>query len=129
KVNKTTVASVLERSTTVVEINGMKNYWYRIKLEKGGLEGWMFGAYLKKKEIIIEATANEPVKKPIKKPEPKVKSEISLIPLGIIEENESLISTGDLDNNSITEIIFINREEKGRYSNLIGYEKQKGKYI
>jgi hypothetical protein len=124
KVNKGTVATILERSASVVEINGMKNYWYRIKLENKDIEGWMFGAYLKKKEVKIEITATEPVKKP----EPKVKNKIDLIPLGVIQENDSLITTGDLNTNGITEIIFVNREEKGRYSNLIGYEKQGGAY-
>ena len=39
KANKGTVINVMERGEKVEQIKNMKNYWYRIKIEKTGLEG------------------------------------------------------------------------------------------
>ncbi|MBN1899229.1 MAG: SH3 domain-containing protein [Spirochaetes bacterium] len=36
---------VVERSDTIEEINGEKNYWYKVEL-KDGITGWIFGKYL-----------------------------------------------------------------------------------
>jgi hypothetical protein len=121
KVNKKTEASIIERGENVVEIQGMKNYWYKIKLEKSGIEGWMFGHYLNRKQEQkpIALQKAEPVK-----PEPPKVSLLELTEIGTIEENASLISTGDLDRNGVPEIMLVRKEEKGRYNNLIGYEKK-----
>jgi uncharacterized protein YgiM (DUF1202 family) len=43
KVNRGTPVTVLERDEQLVSINDMKNYWYKIRLDKSGIEGWMFG--------------------------------------------------------------------------------------
>lgn len=121
KVNKKTEASIIERSENVVEIQGMKNYWYKIKLEKSGIEGWMFGHFLNRKQEQkpIALQKAEPVK-----PEPPKVSLLGLTEIGTIGENASLISTGDLDRNGVPEIMLVRKEEKGRYNNLIGYEKK-----
>ena len=125
KVNKGIVATIIERGEKVVEIQEMKNYWYRIKLEKSGIEGWMFGHYLnKKEEKKIVAVKKPETEKPVIPPP----SFLALKDIGTIEETSSIISTGDLDGNGTPEIIFVSREEKGRYNNLVGYEKEEGGY-
>ena len=51
KANKGTVISIVERGEKVEQINNMKNYWYRIKIDKTGLEGWMYGEFIQKQEV------------------------------------------------------------------------------
>jgi hypothetical protein len=121
KVNKKTVASVIARDEKIVDIQGMKNYWYKIKLEETGIEGWIFGHYLNRKETEPVAPAQEPVA--IKPVAPK-NSLLALTEIGTIEEHALIISTGDLDRNGVPEIIFVKQEERGRYNNLIGYERK-----
>jgi len=122
KVNKRTQVTVLKRGETPVEINGMKNYWYNIKLENSSIEGWMFGIYLRKVEIASPAGKPETpssVKKNIRQvheasPVFRKAGNISMPP--------SLITTGDLNQNGIPEIIFVYRENRKSYWNVTGYE-------
>jgi hypothetical protein len=126
KVNKNTQASVLERDEAFSEIQGMKNYWYRIKLQKSGIEGWMYGHFLVKRE---EKQASAPVinKLPSSPPTPQPER-MTLSSIGTIKETSSLVASGDLNKNGLSEIMFVVDEENGRYKNLVGYEKQKGRY-
>ncbi len=118
KVNKETLVTIIKRGDTVVNINGMKNYWYNIKVEKSGIEGWMFGEYLNKKVVSL------PIPQEKVTPPPAATKQFVFKELGAIEENPSLISTGDLNLNGVDEIIFINTEERKRYSNITGYESE-----
>ncbi|MBN2322933.1 MAG: SH3 domain-containing protein [Spirochaetes bacterium] len=126
KVNKNTLASVLEKDGVLSEIQGMKNYWYRIKLEKSGIEGWMYGQFLLKQEKkqTEETTAPDPPS-PTPTSPPK---RVTLNSIGTIQEVSSLLSSGDLNKNGVSEIAFVVDEENGRYKSLVGYEKQKGRY-
>jgi uncharacterized protein YgiM (DUF1202 family) len=126
KVNKNTLASVLQRDDSPSEIQGMKNYWYRIKLQKSGIEGWMYGHFLLKREQEQAKTA-VPQEPPSPSPVPRPKL-LVLNSIGTIEEASSLVSSGDLNRNGLSEIMFVVDEEKGRYKSLVGYEKQNGRY-
>ena len=126
KVNRNTRASVLKRDESPSEIQGMKDYWYRIKLQKSGIEGWMYGHFLKKLE---EKPAAEPFtpESPSFSPAPKPER-VALSSIGKIEAASSLVSSGDLNRNGLSEIMFVVNEEKGRYKNLVGYEKKGSRY-
>ena len=50
KVNRGTPVTIIERNEQLVSIKDMNNYWYRVRLDKSGIEGWMFGYFLRKKE-------------------------------------------------------------------------------
>jgi hypothetical protein len=126
KVNKNTQASVLERDEAFSEIQGMKNYWYRIKLQKSGIEGWMYGYFLLKRK---EKQASAPVINKLPSPPPAPQPErMTLSSIGTIKEASSLVSSGDLNKNGLSEIMFVVDEENGRYKSLVGYEKQKDRY-
>ncbi len=134
KVNRDTSVSILERSKTLVEIQQMKNYWYRLKIEESGVEGWMFGHFLQKKapEISIKEDQSVPVEQtaPLKLDTALSDNLPDIFDLGFISQPRSILTTGDMNRNGNPEIIFINGEERGRSWNLIGYEgdnKKSGK--
>lgn len=126
KVNRGTPVTILERDDNLVTIQGMQNYWYRIRLDKSGIEGWMFGHYLGKKEALAKT---EKVEVPtIQEPIPFEK-DVSFGPelprldmIGSIDEPQSLVTSGDLDGNGVPEIIFLGAEERTRSRELTGYE-------
>ncbi len=123
KVNSGTPVRILDRDKTIVEINGVKNYWYRIKLDKSGIEGWIWGQYLRAVETGPQKPAEipeQPTETVIKK---TVQPKLSFLDSGFISEPKSFITSGDLNNNGITEIIFLNRENRKSYWNLSGYEE------
>lgn len=142
KVNRGTVVFIINRGENLIDINGQKNYWYRIKLQEGEIEGWMFGLYLRKKNEVKENTASMPIFTdkpslplkidstiPLQTGQPLTKkfeaggvSQLTLKELGSIKEPLSLVTVGDLDRNNIPEILFLNREKQGRHWNLAGYE-------
>jgi len=130
KVNHGTPVTVLERDDKLVTIKEMKNYWYRIRLDKSGIEGWMFGHYLKKREKVvkIEKETVPTIEEPI--PFKKVVSMGASLPymdnLGSIEEPHSLVTSGDLNDNGVPEIIFLGGEERIRNLSLVGYEPKGG---
>jgi hypothetical protein len=134
KVNRGTPVTILERGEELVSIKDMKNYWYKIRLDKSGIEGWMYGHFLHKKEEpepetqASIPTIEDPI--PFKTEEVKPVEKAALIeptlPLldnvGSIQEARSLITSGDVNNNDVPEIIFLSRDERNRSLYLIGYE-------
>ncbi len=120
KVNKKTEVTILERGEDVETISDMQNYWYRIRIEESGLEGWMYGQFLTIKEREPQnASTNvsiEPIS--IREDEPS----IVLKELGILEHGHSICATGDLDQNGKEEIIMVGTQNQGRQSTLTGYE-------
>jgi hypothetical protein len=141
-VNRGTVVSVISRGENLVDVNGQKNYWYRVKLQEGEIEGWIFGSYLRKKNQTEEKTASTPaftekLSLPVKS-DPTIPlqagqsftkrieaggaTQVKLKELGSIKEPPSKLTIGDLDRNNFPEILFLNREKQGGYWNLAGYE-------
>jgi hypothetical protein len=121
KVNEDTTVSVLERGDSIENIGDMSNYWYKITIESSGLEGWMYGNFLKKNEEKpeTEKTLNlEPVTLHAEKGSPR----ILLKEIGTISQDISIPTSGDLDFNGIPEIILLNKEQQGGYHSLTGYE-------
>lgn len=132
KVNRGTPVTVLERGGELVSIKDMKNYWYKIRLDKSGIEGWMYGHFLSKKEEPEKQAAIPTIEEPIpfKTEEAtsvkKVSSIGAVLPhmdnVGSIQEPRSLITSGDVNGNGVSEIIFLGSEERNRNLYLIGYE-------
>jgi len=122
KVNRGTPVRILDRDKAIAEINGVKNYWYHIKLEKSGIEGWMWGQYMRKVEIKPQKEINT-VEQPSTVIKKTVQPELSFLDSGFISEIKSLVTGGDLNSNGTTEIIFLNRENRKSYWNISGYEK------
>jgi len=54
KVNRCTKATVLDKGEKKVKIEQKDNYWYKIRVTETGIEGWIFGAYLKKIPVQAE---------------------------------------------------------------------------
>ncbi len=123
KVNRGTPVTVLDRDETIAEISGSKNYWYHIKLDKSGIEGWIWGQYLRKIEVVPQKPAKPPEEQTDTVIRKTILPELSFLDSGIISETKSLVTSGDLNNNGITEIIFLNRENRKSYWNLSGYEE------
>jgi hypothetical protein len=126
KVNQGTPVTVVTRDENLVTIQGIQNYWYRIRLDKSGIEGWMFGHYLEKRDIPLP---KEERKAPILEEPISFDRGTSLGPQlpvlddrGTIEEPESLTASGDLNGNGIDEIILLNGEDRSRSYTLVGYE-------
>ncbi len=123
KVNRGTQVRILDRDKTIAEISEAKNYWYHIKLDKSGIEGWIWGQYLRKIEVVPQTVAKPPVEQTDTTIRKTVQPELSFLDSGIISQTKSLVTSGDLNNNGITEIIFLNRENRKSYWNLSGYEE------
>ncbi len=111
KVNRGTVVTILGRGDDVEQVDKMKNYWYHIKIEKSGIEGWIYGEFLNKRE-------EEPLKTVITSSE----KEIGLREIGVIPQNAYSVFTGDLNNNGTEEIILLTATNNGRSSTILGYE-------
>ena len=128
KVNRGTPVTIIERNEQLVSIKDMNNYWYRVRLDKSGIEGWMFGYFLRKKEEQApkENAAIPTIEEPI--PFKKETSIGAALPhldnLGSIQEPRSLVTSGDLNGNDTPEIIFLGSEERKRNLHLIGYEAE-----
>jgi len=123
KVNRGTPVTVLDRDKTIAEINGIKNYWYHIKLDKSGIEGWIWGQYLRKIEVVPQKSEKLPAEQPETVIRKTVQPKLSFLDSGNISETKSLVTSGDLNNNGVTEIIFLNRENRKSYWNISGYEE------
>jgi hypothetical protein len=129
KVNHGTPVTIISRDENLVSIGEMKNYWYRIRLDKSGIEGWMFGHFLGKRESPL-MQEEKGVQKTTTLDEPiSFEKNASLgpeLPLfddgGTIAQPESLTTSGDLNGNGIEEIIFLSGGERGRSYTLTGYE-------
>lgn len=121
KANKGAVIDVMERGEKVEPIKNMKNYWYRIKIEKTGLEGWMYGEFIKLKETQKKETQkkDEP---PLKIQTPPPPEEISLMEIGSIPARPGYFVTGDLNGNGINEIILLDKENSKRDTVISGFE-------
>jgi len=121
KVNKDTEVTILERGETVEHISDMQNYWYRIRIEESGLEGWMFGQYLRKiletPQIPSQSTGIQPIPLPAETPR------VMLQEIGTLDHGPSICATGDLDQNGKEEIILVSTEKQGRGFTLTGYER------
>jgi uncharacterized protein YgiM (DUF1202 family) len=127
KANKGTEISIMQRGEKVEQIKNMTNYWYRIKIDKTGLEGWMYGEFIQKKE--------KPEEKAVKKDDRPVKvktkippEEISLKEMGSIPARPGGIATGDLNNNGISEIILLDSEKNKRDTVISGFEPDSENY-
>jgi hypothetical protein len=126
KVNRDVSVTILERGEAPVEIKQMKNYWYKLKIEESGVEGWMFGSFLRKSTPAI-ITKKDPVVPLEQTVSSNLNSAVEdnllkIFDLGLISQPRSILTTGDLNRNGLPEIIFINGEERRRSWNLIGYE-------
>ncbi len=142
KVSSGTTVSVLKRDENLVEINGMENYWYQVKLGDTGIEGWMFGWYLRRKKESEQKVSPLPLFPDKLSAPAKIDStpplqttpstarkiqtgetrQLKLKELGSIKEPPSLLASGDLNRNGVPEILFFNREKQGRFWSLAGYE-------
>jgi len=132
-VNRGTKAVIYERGEKQVKIEGKENYWYRIKVTETQIEGWMFGAYLKK---ITISPDTQPEKIPLSNLQPtqenaaiqiektiqKYGGEVILEEIGSIPDKALQITCGDLNQNGVPEIIVLKKDKKGRYNLLTGYE-------
>jgi uncharacterized protein YgiM (DUF1202 family) len=129
KVNTGTVVSVLERSRTTQKIGDMENYWYRVKVNQTGVEGWMYGAFLKNNET--EASSEPP---PVPLPQQAGTAPADPTPsvllkeIGNIVQKDSYAASGDLDQNGVPEILLLHRDERGRYFTVTGYEFSGGSF-
>jgi len=122
KVNVNTEVLIIERDKDIVSVSDKKNYWYNIKVKENGIEGWMFGAFLKKKEEKKLISINKTMlSKKLSNDKPLNKN-MTLKELGTIKEARSIIVTGDLNSNGSPEVIFLNVENKKGYGFLTGYE-------
>ena len=126
KVNRGTPVTILERGEELVSIKDMKNYWYKIRLDKSGIEGWMYGYFLHKKEEAqpekqaLIPTVEEPIPFEVKEEPPIIKTAPigAALPhmdnIGSIQESRSLITSGDVNANGVPEIIFLSSDERNR---------------
>ena len=121
KANKGTVINVMDRGKKVEPIKNMKNYWYHIKIEKTGLEGWMYGEFIKLKEVRKIKTQKKD-ELPLKIQPPPPPEEISLMEIGSIPSRPGYFVTGDLNGNGINEIILLNKENNKRDTVIRGFE-------
>lgn len=112
KVNRGTVVNILERGDDVEQVNKMTNYWYHIKIEKSGVEGWIYGEFIKKSD-----------EKPLKTVVLSSDREVGLREIGIIPQNASSVVSGDLNNNGTEEIILLTTANNGRSCTIRGYEQ------
>jgi hypothetical protein len=134
KVNRGTPVTIIERDKDIVAIKEMKNYWYKIRLDKSGIEGWMYGHFLQKKEE--EQPEKQAAIPSIEDPIPFTSDELSppkkdapitaSLPLldnvGSIQQPRSLVTSGDVNGNGTPEIIFLSGDEQNRSLFLSGYE-------
>jgi hypothetical protein len=118
KVNQGTPVTVVTRDENLVTIQGIQNYWYRIRLDKSGIEGWMFGHYLEKRDIPLQRqerkapTLDEPISFDRGT---SLGTELPVLDdRGTIQVPESLTATGDLNGNGIDEIILLRGEDRSR---------------
>jgi hypothetical protein len=123
KVNSGTSVSILERSAATEKIGDMDNYWYRIKIKETGLEGWMYGNFLKRDTPIVTQDMQPEKSLPIppaqtEQPRPR----LVLKEIGSIPQGESFASSGDLNQNGATEILLLQKDEQGRYFTASAYE-------
>ncbi|MFW6180722.1 MAG: hypothetical protein ACOC8N_03150, partial [Spirochaetota bacterium] len=56
--NNGAAVTVLERGDGPEEIGGAKHFWYRVQVDGRDLEGWMFGRFLKKRQVLVVATTD-----------------------------------------------------------------------
>ena len=124
KVNSGTAVSVLQRGGTVEKIGNMENYWYQIKIDESGTEGWMYGAFLEKDEKTIPTTP------PVINNKPQFvindKPQISLKEIGSITQKGILHEAADLNQNGTKEILLLHKEDRERYLTASGYEPSPG---
>jgi hypothetical protein len=120
KVNKETEVTILERGETVETISDMQNYWYRIRIEESGLEGWMYGQYLQKVQDTTQKQSPDVSIEPI--PLHRDAPSIVLKELGTLDHGPSVCATGDLDQNGKEEIILVSTEKQEKGCTLTGYE-------
>jgi hypothetical protein len=123
KVNSGTSVSILERSAEAEKIGDMDNYWYRIKIKETGLEGWMYGSFLQRDTPFVTQDTQPEKSLPIplaqtEQPKPR----ILLKEIGSIPQGESVASSGDLNQNGVTEILLLQKDEQGRYYTASAYE-------
>jgi uncharacterized protein YgiM (DUF1202 family) len=55
-VNSGDAVTVLERGADPADVGGRKDYWYRVRADGVGMEGWMFGRFLEKRQVLVVAT-------------------------------------------------------------------------
>ena len=59
-VNSGTGTTILERGGEPADIGGARDYWYRVKVDGAGTEGWIFGGFLAKRDVLVVATTTTP---------------------------------------------------------------------
>jgi hypothetical protein len=139
KVNSGTEVTVLARGDKPQKIGDSTCYWYQVKLDSRELSGWVYGAFLEKREPAGKAAepgnAEPPVvsTSPPTQPESAMTAEaardieltrrIRLEEIGVIDEGNSQVTSGDLDGNGKPELLFLERDKRGRSAVLNGYEK------
>jgi hypothetical protein len=129
KVNRGTPLTVVERGV-LEKISDMENYWYHVKLDSLEIEGWMYGAFIKKNEKTVTVTLSDTSQKldlkPIKTEAPPSQKRITLKETGVIADSGTSITSDDLNQNGIPEIILLSPETSGRYRDIVGYEQSSG---
>ena len=144
KVSSGTELTVLGRGEKPQEIGGTKSYWYQVRLdtESGGLEGWVFGQFLKKKAGIKERAGEGAAQGPGSRigngaaeplePVAAFTAEVQarLAEIGTIDGVPLWVTTGDLDRSGKTELLFLTggspgrRPPGGRSFTLQGFEQE-----
>jgi hypothetical protein len=130
-VNTGTEVTVLSRGDKPQKIGDSTSYWYQVKLEPGEISGWMYGAFLKKKqpeERTVASVDTEPAA-PLSRDQDASSrrsapaQRVVLREIGVIDEGPGPVASGDLDGNGKQELLFLGKGKMGRYTILNGYEK------
>jgi len=120
KVNRGTKVTVIEKSKEKMKIESMEAYWYKVKLEGKEITGWIYGAFLKKLEKIPTDKAKKTPGIKLTLIPPLTREKIPYRNMGKIKITARNITTGDLNNNGIGEIIFL--KETKRETIFTGFE-------
>jgi hypothetical protein len=145
KVNSGTEVTVLSRGDKPQKIGDSTSYWYQVKLDTEDLSGWIFGAFLRKREPAGKeaesGNAQPPALSTDSRSQPAsarplepahdvelarrvvLEQRILLKEIGVIDEGNAEVASGDLDRNGKPELLFLGKGKGGRPSLLNGYEK------
>jgi hypothetical protein len=131
KVNSGTEVTVLSRGEVPQKIGDTTSFWYQVKLDSRDLSGWIYGAFLKRRDpagkaaepLAAEPPAISTSSLPSSAPPAELAQRVQLKEIGVIDEGASQVAAGDLDRNGKPELLFLGKDKRERPSILNGYEK------
>ena len=131
KVNSGIEVTVLARGDVPQKIGDTTSFWYQVKLDDRELSGWIYGAFLKRRETAGKGAEPLNAEQPaISTSSPQssarhaeLAQRVQLEEIGVIDEGVTQVAAGDLDRNGKPELLFLGKDKRERPSILNGYEK------